>query len=266
MFREDFLRDGYIRLPDLIPAELVAEIRSTLMDPIDPERAPAHLPVDEGRLHLPVRMAGPLLNPQLWANPILEFLLTSLLGPEYLIENVSLVVAMPGAPEMHLHRDFPPLFPKEVPTQDLPVYAVSMIVPLVETEATGTTRLAVGSMGSERDGDELDPPPSEWIDPHVPLGGAVLMDYRLWHRGAANPSAQMRPLLYFNFSRDWFTDSRNFERHPRMIIERAAMDAIPAEHRHRFRRAAAPGLIDATLEELGAKRRKNSEIRATGRA
>lgn len=65
MFREDFLRDGYIRLPDLIPAELVAEINSTLMCAIDPERPPLHLPVDEGRLHLPVRMTGPILDLQL---------------------------------------------------------------------------------------------------------------------------------------------------------------------------------------------------------
>lgn len=80
-------------------------------------------------------------------------------------------------------------------------------------------------------------------------------------RQSFNADAQ---LPYLNFSRDWFTDSRNFERHPRMIIYRAAIAAIPAEHRHRFRRAAAPVLIDATLEELGANRRKNSEMRATG--
>jgi len=266
MFREKFLRNGYVLLPNLLGPDLVERIAATLskaVGPYDSDRLPLHKLVDEKRLHFPVRLEGALLEPGLWAHPVLEFLLNTLLGPEYLIDNFTLVVAMPGAPEMHLHRDFPPLFPNEVPTETLPVYAVSMIVPLIATdEYTGTTRLAADSMASEIVDGELVPPPREWVDPHVPLGGAVLMDYRLWHRGAANRSDRPRPVLYLNFTRDWFTDSRNYELHPRMIVDRAAMAAIPAEHRHRFRRAAAPGLIDATVKELDAKWRKREAIAA----
>ena len=46
----------------------------------------------------------------------------------------------------------------------------------------------------------------------VDVGGAVIFDYRLYHRGLANNSATMsRPMLYLTFAKSWFSDTENFD-------------------------------------------------------
>jgi ectoine hydroxylase-related dioxygenase (phytanoyl-CoA dioxygenase family) len=37
---------------------------------------------------------------------------------------------------------------------------------------------------------------------YVPAGAPVIMDYRVWHRGKANSSSLIRPLLYFKYTRN----------------------------------------------------------------
>jgi ectoine hydroxylase-related dioxygenase (phytanoyl-CoA dioxygenase family) len=41
----------------------------------------------------------------------------------------------------------------------------------------------------------------ESITHHVGAGTPIIMDYRIWHRGGANTSEKLRPLLYFKFIR-----------------------------------------------------------------
>ena len=46
----------------------------------------------------------------------------------------------------------------------------------------------------------------------VDVGGAVIFDYRLYHRGLANNSATTsRPMLYLTFAKSWFSDTENFD-------------------------------------------------------
>jgi hypothetical protein len=58
-------------------------------------------------------------------------------------------------------------------------------------------------------------------------GDAFLMDYRLIHRGTANPGSLRRPVLYLSYSRSWYIDTANYLEknfpallvHPRLLAE-----------------------------------------------
>ena len=81
----------------------------------------------------------------------------------------------------------------------------------------------------------------------------MLIDYRLWHRGTANCSAAMRPILYVIYARPWFTDFRNFKRHAAICSTVKLLSRIPRDHRPLFLRAARKGGLDMTVEDfLGA--------------
>lgn len=255
MFDERFAREGILVLERLLPPDLIEAVAAEASCwPRDSLDAPA-LKIDKDRLHMAARIQGPLLDSRLWGDPRLEAILNVLLGGSYVVDSVSLVVALPGAPMMRLHRDFPDLFPELPQGKFLPAHAVTMVVPLVPTDdATGTTMVARSSMASRKiDTDTLDPP-ADWIVPHVPLGGCVLMDFRLWHRGLPNTSQRERPILYIVFARDWFTDCLNYDHHPRMIIDRDSLMAIDPAHRRRWRRAAGAGMTDVSMAELGGRR------------
>jgi ectoine hydroxylase-related dioxygenase (phytanoyl-CoA dioxygenase family) len=210
--------------------------------------------VGDGRLHLPVTLRGPLLDPALYVHPLLARLLGSILDAQFVIDNLSVVTALPGAGDQRFHRDHPPLFPAgHAFGASLPCYAVTVAIPLIDLdEASGTTELFAGSMG-EQGSEESGPERGRSVLPFVKRGGCFVMDYRIWHRGRANRSAEPRPILYIVYSREWFTDIINFKKHARLVIDREDFDTIPLEHRPLFRRAAARGLVDATIKELQAQ-------------
>lgn len=256
MFDERFRDEGVLVFEQMFAPELIDSVRGTIerqSGPIDPERPPQHMPVDELRLHMPVRLEGSLLSPDFLFHPLIGGLLKALLGNDYLIDSLSVVTALPGAPTMHLHRDHSPLFPRGELDAPLPPYAITLVVPLIATDdESGTTMVARSSMAAQKVADDELSTAPEWIVPHLPLGGCFLMDYRTWHRGMANRSARERPILYVVYAREWFCDDVNFHHHARMIVDHAAFAELAPEQRYRLRRAAAAGLVDATVAELGA--------------
>ena len=48
--------------------------------------------------------------------------------------------------------------------------------------------------------------------PIVAQGSAVLFDYRVLHRGLANTSSVIRPILVYTFAKPWYKDVLNFPR------------------------------------------------------
>ena len=256
MFAERFARDGCLVIDRLFDATLIGRVHQEYarqhgeIDPLDP---PLHMNVGDGRLHLPVILRGPLLEPALYAHPILSALLGSILDTRFVIDSVSIVTALPGAPDQRYHRDHPSLYAHGFGFgATLPCYAVTVAIPLIDLDGeTGTTQLFPGSMGA--DGDTTGGDFGPGMLPLVGRGGCFLMDYRLWHRGFANRSNRPRPILYIVYAREWFTDVVNYKKHARLMIGREEFETIPIEHRPLFRRASGKGLIDATIKELQAQ-------------
>ena len=256
MFAERFARDGCLvidRLFDRALIERVHEEYARQYGEIDAANPPLHMNVGAGRLHLPVTFRGPLLDPALYAHPILTALLECILDAQFVIDNVSVVTALPGAPDQRYHRDHPSLFGLGRGFDaSLPCYAVTLAVPLIDLDReTGTTQLFPGTIGA--DGDESGGDFGPGVLPLVPRGGCFLMDYRLWHRGLANRSSGPRPILYIVYTRQWFTDVVNFKKHARLVMDRQNLERVPVDHRPLFRRAAGKGLVDATIKELQAQ-------------
>jgi ectoine hydroxylase-related dioxygenase (phytanoyl-CoA dioxygenase family) len=251
MFAERFTRDGCLVVDRLFDPMLIDAVRAEVErqhGDIDPGRPPEHLEVGHMRLQVPIDLKGPLLDPAVYAHPLLMTMLRPLLGDGLVIDNITCVIAFPGAEEQHLHRDHPDLFDQVL---DLPPYAITVAVPLIDlSEETGTTRLYPGSMDAMRGADGKPTQLPEPVTPLIARGGCMLVDYRLWHRGTANRSRVKRPILYLIYTRPWFTDFRNFKRHAAIALDRESLRHIPREHRPLFQRAAGKGRLDMTVKEF----------------
>ncbi len=89
----------------------------------------------------------------------------------------------------------------------LPAYCVTLVLPLVDMNATNGTTAFYPGFRAEDDWKK-----EEILRPDVPVGSALLFDARIWHFGTENRSAATRPVLYNNYQRPWFRDAMNFWR------------------------------------------------------
>jgi ectoine hydroxylase-related dioxygenase (phytanoyl-CoA dioxygenase family) len=184
-------------------------------------------PAGNRRFQSPLDLSDGFNTPQLYANPFVLPILKAVLGDEMVLGACGAVTSLPGAQEQHVHRDGPPLFNKAV-NRMAPAHGVNFFVPLVEfNEMTGTTRIFPGTQTDT----DLDPKTAPQVDPIIPLGSCLLMDYRLFHQGRANRSEKVRPLLYFVYHQPWFKDYKNHGTVPFLKLSEANYAKIPPEHR-----------------------------------
>ncbi len=163
--------------------------------------------------------SAPFSDPQLHEGAVWRPLVDELLGGEATLLFCGLLMTLGGAGEQPWHTDGEHLFGPEVPT--LPPHCLNVFVPLVDiTPDNGGTELCPGSHHLTRGVPEIYEQSSEhretigWrgrpLPLEIPAGSALLFDYRLLHRGLANRTDTLRPILYFTFCRPWFRDVHNF--------------------------------------------------------
>ncbi len=139
------------------------------------------------------------------------------------------VVSLPGAGEQYWHSDgahqgsaagWPPAR-AELSVQDLaewgqaqaaPPHNVCVFVPLVDlNRSNGYTEFWAGTQHYdgllEKKGVQSLPGGTDAI---VDAGSVLLYDFRTIHRGMPNSSDAMRPILYFVYSHEGWSESRNF--------------------------------------------------------
>ena len=197
--------------------------------------------VGDQRFMITVDVKGAFNQPELYANKAMLPILNCLLSDAMRIASFGSVVALPGADEQPIHLDHPPLFGCDQALQsNLPAYALTMVVPLVDlTPETGTTAIWEGS---HRGGDRFEllqrlmskPDFSDAAFPYAKRGDAYLMDYRVIHGGMANCSEVARPILYIVYSRPWFRDGFNFKSQQSVSITKKQRKKVPAQHRSLF--------------------------------
>ena len=188
--------------------------------------------VGDRRTMRPLRLGGPFNTPALYAQPLLMDLLSVLLGPDFLIGSMTLVESQPGADAQHWHADHPPLFPEAAVAGSLPAHALTVLIPLVDVdEAVGGTELLKGSHRT------VEHDLRAGITRGISLGGCLLFDYRLMHRGMANRSLRARPVLSIVYQRDWFRDAVNFRHFPPLQVAFDELGRIPASLSGLFRLA-----------------------------
>ena len=99
----------------------------------------------------------------------------------------------------------------------LPPHCINVFYPLIDLETKhGPTEFLPGThiIGKFNDHDAN----AKGIGLTCQLGGCVMFDYRVKHRGGHNTSNEMRPVLYLCYAKNWFIDRGN-ERSARSVVD-----------------------------------------------
>lgn len=126
-----------------------------------------------------------------------------------------------GSIEQAWHQDGCHLFPEST---HLPCHCLNVFLPLVDiSQDNGPTEFVLGSHREDAhiwkssnlsdDGEEADA-----VSLTCSAGTALVFDYRILHRGAANTTSSDRPCLYFTYAKPWFKDHQNL-RGTRSILD-----------------------------------------------
>ncbi len=209
--------DGVVLVEGLWPRETISQAH-TLIAQQHPEFGNGELPLDKidsgkGRFIAPVRISREMCDLGLAGHPGLEALLGMILGPGFVHEAFGLKMARAGCPEQHLHRDTDPLFPETGIDRLLPPTVLTIAIPLVDIgQDNGPTAFAIGSHRNEP-GEDM-----SLVSCEVPMGSALIWDFRVVHRGCANRSTHDRPMLYYTTTRPFWFDHKNFRSNGRRLI------------------------------------------------
>lgn len=206
-----------------------------------------------GRFTAVLPFEGPFLDPKFYANGRVLDIMGALLGSSYCIGSLETVIAMPGAYEQHLHVDGPLRFDRRIGKRrqgyakdlsDLPPYAVTLCVPLCDIdEENGPTAIY---QGSHRTALLPRVPTEAQVKKRFPveymtgeIGDCFLFDYRVFHGGMPNYTAEPRIVLMLVFARTWFRDPNLMEVYPSLVIGEKDLQRVPARHRGLFMLAPA---------------------------
>jgi ectoine hydroxylase-related dioxygenase (phytanoyl-CoA dioxygenase family) len=127
-------------------------------------------------------------------------LVRAILGPDAVCINSGVIMSFAGSVNQMKHSDGDHLHDDK----QLPSHCLNVFVPLVDlTAPIGPTEFWPTSH-------------TDWETPLPPVtvlakaGQALLFDYRLKHRGLANHTPDVRPLVYITYAKKWFKDRWNF--------------------------------------------------------
>lgn len=189
--------------------------------------------VGHRRLLHPLPLEGPFADPFFYACEPLREILAALLGIKCVLNNCSVVVAFPGAQDQHLHRDAPFLFGRHPASIAAPTYAITVGIPLLPlTPDTGCTQFYTGSHQNPL-------PPESFATQTITeqtygaCGDIYLMDFRLVHKGTANPGVKQRPIIYLAYSQNWYFDIVNTAHYqvPSVVMSDQQLQTVPEAYR-----------------------------------
>lgn len=218
-------REGVVVLDDLVDPALLEACRQELI-----ARDPDYATTDRARNlgPYPLRHTAPLVIDGLLSKrkifaplPILQ-ISEKLLSSDMVIESLGLLVSLPDAPDQGRHYDGL-LYREGEFDRLLPPFALSISLPLVPLdEVSGTTAFWLRSHRSGK----ADGPPD--FAPVVPVGSAIVWDFRTIHSGRGNHSGVPRPILFSVHSRDWWMEPKTVtaSRYRKLQVARAVYDAF----------------------------------------
>lgn len=218
-------REGVVVLDQLIDPALLEtchrEIEARYPDHATPDPL-RYLGSYPGRHTAPMVINGTLAEPQIFAHPVLRALDTALLGSEHVLESFGLLVSLTGSPDQGRHFDGL-LFAETKLDMVLPPVALSIAIPLVPLgEVNGTTAFW---RRSHREPFHAAPPD---FAPQLPLGSALVWDFRTHHSGRGNLGDAPRPVLFAVHSRDWWMEPRavSSSGYKKLLLAQAVQDSF----------------------------------------
>lgn len=187
---------------------------------------------DALRAQIPVAPEGPIADPAIIANPAVMALIREFLGEKAIVGEMGGVISHPGAKPQYTHRDSAFLFGGIPGETSLPWWSFNIIVPLVDAPLeTGPTEYWPGSH-KEVDGAAVTARPPQ----RTPMRAGSIFAYSALtlHRGGANVSDIVRPVIYINYQRPWYLERSGYEHKPQVRVTRAMLAAMAPEHRKLF--------------------------------
>jgi ectoine hydroxylase-related dioxygenase (phytanoyl-CoA dioxygenase family) len=107
--------------------------------------------------------------------------------------------SIPNSQDGSWHRDAYSLFDDEVLETTLPIFYVTVLIPLVDIDASnGATEFIVGSHKGGKSGKR--------IVVQATAGTAIVCNGMVYHRGRANKSHKERHMLYIVYCKKWYND------------------------------------------------------------
>lgn len=196
-------RDGFVVLPELIPADELAVIHAELdelLGPMGRNNFEGHLTQRAYSLLGKTRAADRLVD-----HPRVLALLDRLLMPNYLLSQLQVIKILPGESGQLLHAD-DSFYPVPRPR---PALSAATIWAIDEfTEDNGAT---VVLPGSHEWGDDRRPGDGDILVPAVmPAGSCVFFLGTLWHGGGANGSAVPRTAVTAQYCEPWLRTQEAF--------------------------------------------------------
>ncbi|HEV3451008.1 MAG TPA: phytanoyl-CoA dioxygenase family protein [Acidimicrobiia bacterium] len=189
-------RDGYARIPDAVPLDLVAAARADLTTIL--ERTPTGRDDFEGRRTQRVYalFAKTRALDAFALHPAVLELLDRVLGCYQLSAPAAIAIG-PGETAQPLHPD-DAIYPVNRPHAEL---VVNVMWPLEDfTEANGATRIVPGS---HRWVDERPGPDTPTVAIDLPAGAALVYLGSVWHGGGANHTDRARLGVVLHYAAAW---------------------------------------------------------------
>lgn len=188
-------RDGYVILPDLVPAEVCAEIRAeaaVLLDRTGRNAFEGHRTQRVYSVLAKTRAADRLAD-----HPRVLALLDRLLLPNYLLSQFQVINLLPGESAQLLHPD-DGIYPVPRPRRPLGAATIWAI-----DGFTATNGATVVVPGSHRWGDRLPTGDEPTRGIEMPAGSCVFFVGTLWHGGGANTSDAARLAVTAQYCEPW---------------------------------------------------------------
>lgn len=223
-----FRQHGTLLLKNVFDQDLLRRCHDTFVDRYraylkDTTHSDA-LRIGDKRFQVTIDMQAPYNSPELYGSGLIVPLMQQLIGKNCILGCFTSSMSLPGSEDQRLHKDHKDLFFDDQDACEIPSFAVTVMVPLVDIdEIVGTTRVKKGTHKMTSRQSEVEP----YQTPIASLGDCYLMDYRLSHHGQANRSDKPRPILSMVYQRPWFRDYINFNNQPSLRISRTEYKKLP---------------------------------------
>ena len=197
------LRDGYIILEDVVPAETLDALRDASQPWLEKMGRNSFEGERTQRIYsLPekIRAADPFIE-----HPLILAHLDRLLMPNYLLSQAQVINIMTDSPAQPLHMDdaFYPWPRPRPPLSAATVFAIDDF-----TEDNGAT---VAIPGSHLWGEDRMPQPDDKrVKAVMPAGSCILFLGNLWHGGGENRSGADRLALTAQYCEPWARTQENY--------------------------------------------------------
>jgi ectoine hydroxylase-related dioxygenase (phytanoyl-CoA dioxygenase family) len=170
-----------------------------------------------------------IANPVVFANPAVMAQVHRFIGEQVIIGEIGGVISHPGSQPQYSHRDSPFLFGGRADELGLPPHSLTITIPLMDVPLElGPTEYWLGSHRCPDASAVLAVAPQR-----TPLraGSLLLYDGRLVHRGGANRSNVVRPIVYITYQHPWYIERPGYSDKPQIRVTPAMVNKLAPEHR-----------------------------------